>query len=282
LTPAPGAHPRRWPPAAWPRAWRWAGVVALVAILAAAGVLRGLQGSPAAPFAYKLRVLGSSELADMAPILGQAARATGVTVEFTPIGSVLGSQDVLSGKAQREGYDAVWFASDSYLDVFGGLNKVVSSTPIMESPVILGVRSSVARGLGWDRTPPTWRQVASAAEAGRFTFGMTDPAMSNSGLSAIVSLATTVAGRGAALQESELTGSIRDLTHLFHGQVLKRPSSGFLTDAYLKDLEHPPAKGIPDGIFDYESQLITLQHEAPPSDPLTLIYPSDQALTADY
>ena len=102
---------------------------------------------------------------------------------------------------------------------------------------------------------------------------MTDPATSNSGLSAIVSLATTVAGKGAALQESELAGSIRDLTHLFHGQVLKRSSSGFLTDAYLKDLEHPPIEGMPDGIFDYESQLITLQREAPPSDPLTLITP---------
>lgn len=266
----------------WRRPLRRGAVVALVCAFIALAVIRACQGPPSPPFRYTLRVLGGSELADMAPILRQAARATGVTVEFTPVGSVQGSQEVVSGKARRAGYDAVWFASSSYLRVFGGLGEVTSSTPIMESPVVLGVRSSVARALGWDRTPPTWRQVASEAEAGTFTFGMTDPATSNSGFSTILSLATTVAGNGAALRSSELTGSIRDLTHLFHGQVLKRPSSGFLTNAYLQELRHPPATGAPDGIFDYESQLITLQHEAPAGDPLTLVYPSGQALTADY
>ena len=166
MTTAPKTPPRRWPPTTPARTWRWAGIVALVAILTAAGVLRGLQGAPTAPFAYKLRVLGSSELSDMTPILRQAARATGVTVEFTSIGSVLGSQDVLNEEAQREGYDAVWFASDSYLDVFGGLRKVVSSTPIMESPVILGVRSSVARALGWNRNRwPARRKQAGSPSA---------------------------------------------------------------------------------------------------------------------
>jgi len=60
---------------------------------------------------FTLRVLASSELADMAPILGQAEKATGVHVELTPIGSVAGAQQVIDGTAERR-YEAVWFASD--------------------------------------------------------------------------------------------------------------------------------------------------------------------------
>lgn len=258
----------------------WLAGLALVVVLVVIVVL--IQGPQPAPFKYTLRVLGSSELVDMGPVWRNAARATGVTVQFTPVGSVQGSEQVASGQARREGYDAVWFASSAYLHVFGGLDKVTPSPAIMYSPVILGVRSPVARALGWDRTPPTWKQVASAAETGQFNFAMTDPRKSNSGLSTIISLATTVAGKGEALQYSDLAGSIRDLTHLFHGVVYTRPSSGFLTTAYLRDLRQPPAGGMPDGIFDYESQLITLEREAPRGQSLTLIYPSGQALTADY
>jgi Ca-activated chloride channel family protein len=268
-----------------PRALLTAGGFAVVIIVAVAAVVQGCQRPLPPPPPYVLHVLGSSELGDMAPILRDAARVTGVSVKFTPIGSVAGAQDVISGAAQREGFEAVWFASDNYLNLFGGQDKIAASYPIMESPVILGVRSSVAARLGWDRTQPTWDQVAGMAEKGAFTFGITDPASSNSGLSAIVSLATTVAGLGAALQERQVTSAIRSLTKLFGGQVLKRSSSGYLTDAFLRDLEHP-VNGIPGGIFDYESQLLEiqadLQHTVPPGDQLTLVYPSGQALVADY
>ena len=56
---------------------------------------------------YTLRVLASSELADMASILSQAASATGVTVDLKPIiGSLAGAQQVIDGTADRK-YDAV-------------------------------------------------------------------------------------------------------------------------------------------------------------------------------
>ena len=109
--------------------------------------------SPSAPSfsgpAYTLKVLASSELADMAPILGQAARATGVTVRLTPTGSLTGAQTVIGGKADAT-YDAVRFASDNYLEVSpGALAKFDGTTEIMSSPVILGLLTSAAHRLGW-------------------------------------------------------------------------------------------------------------------------------------
>ena len=47
----------------------------------------------------------------------------------------------------------------------------------------------------------TWLDIARAAAAGRFTFGMSSPVTSDSGLSALVGAATAVAGRGAALSD---------------------------------------------------------------------------------
>jgi Ca-activated chloride channel family protein len=167
-----------------------AAFVALAGLLLSA--LAACTSSPAPPAAgfsgppYTLRVLASSELADMAPILRQAASATGVTVDLTLTGSLAGAQQVIDGTAERK-YDAVWFASDNYLNLYpDGLSRLNGTTEIISSPVVLGLRSSVAHRLGWDHSPVTWVDVAQAATRHEFTFGMTDPATSNSGLSALV------------------------------------------------------------------------------------------------
>jgi Ca-activated chloride channel family protein len=254
-------------------------------LLAAPAACTGSPGRPPAGFSsprYTLRVLASSELADMAPILNQAARATGVTVDLKPIiGSLAGAQQVINGTAERN-YDVVWFASDNYLNLYpGGLSKLNGTTEIMSSPVILGLRSSAARRLGWNHNPVTWRDIATAAMRHEFTFGMTDPATSNSGLSALVAVATAIAGKGAALQAAEIPGAEPELAGLFHAQALKAPTSGPLTQEYLRDLKHNGGMP-PDGLFDYESQLLTIKAEAPRDDPLTLVYPSDGVLEATY
>src|SRR5271166_56056 len=231
---------------------------------------------------YTLRVLASSELSDMVPILNQVARATGVTVKLPPkalIGSLAGAQEVIDGTAEGK-YDAVWFASDNYLNLWpDGLARLNGTTEIMSSPVILGLRSSAARRLGWDRGPVSWAAIAAAAMRHEFTFGMTDPATSNSGLSALVAVSTAIAGKGAALQAAEIPSAESELSGLFHAQVVTAPTSGPLTTEYGIRLRmgRPP-----DGLFDYESQLLTLQASAPRGDPLTLVYPSDGVLEATY
>jgi Ca-activated chloride channel family protein len=246
-------------------------------------VLAGCTGSPS-PGSYSgpsftLRILASSELADMTPILDQAASATGVTVKLTPVGSLAGAQQVIDGTAERY-YDAVWFASDNYLDLYPeGLAKLNGTTEIMSTPVILGMRTSAADRLGWNRNPVTWAEIAEAAARSEFTFGMTDPSLSNSGLSALVAVATAIAGNGAALQASEIAEAEPELAGMFRQQKLTARSSGELTQAYLHELADGQA---PDGLVDYESQLLTLQAEAPRDNPITLIYPSDGVLDATY
>lgn len=228
---------------------------------------------------YTLRVLASSELADMQPILDQARQATGVTVKLSYTGSLAGAQSVLSGKAAGA-YDAIWFASDNYIQLSpGGLNRLDASNRIMSSPVILGLRTSVAQRLGWIGKPVSWADIAAAAAAHKISFGMTDPVQSNSGLSALASVATVLAGQGAALQASQIPAAAPALRAMFGAQALKRESSGWLADAYVADQGRTPPV---DGLIDYESVLLSLNASGRLRQPLSLIYPSDGVLTATY
>jgi Ca-activated chloride channel homolog len=222
---------------------------------------------------FTLRVLAGSEVKDMVPLLERAATEVGVTVELEYVGTLEGTELVASGAAAGK-YDATWFPNNRYLSLLpGGSSAVTSSVKIMSSPVVLGLQESVASGLGWDKTPPTWADLASAAADGKFTYGMTNPAASNSGFSALVAVATALSGTGSALTDADIEAVTPGLTSFFSAQKLTAGSSGFLADTFLAD---PTAV---DGIINYESVLKGLD---PDGAALTIVTPSDGVVTSDY
>src|SRR5262249_61455609 len=113
-------------------------------------------------------------------------------------------------------------------------SKLSTSTPIMASPVILGLRRSIAHRLGWDARAPTWSDLAAAASARKFTYGMTNPAASNSGFSALVGVAAALAGTAAPLSQPAVASVAPRLRGFFSGQTLTAGSSGWLSDAYAR------------------------------------------------
>jgi len=253
------------------------GVVAAVGLLAAglaacssgsgsnSGSGSGSAGSPTT-----LRVLAGSELSDMAPVMDAARKATGVTVQFSYTGSLDGAEKIAQGNAG----DAAWFASDKYVALAGASGKVLDHQSIMLSPVVVGVRQSVANSLGW--TPPAkvgWKDIAAAAAAGKFHFAMTSPSASNSGFSALVGVATALAGNQAL---SPSTIDAAGLQGFFKGQGLTAGSSGFLADAYVQGQDRL------DGIVNYESVLLGLNNGNRLHEKLSLIYPDEGIVTADY
>ncbi|MEV4508331.1 VWA domain-containing protein [Dactylosporangium sp. NPDC049525] len=226
-----------------------------------------------------LRVLAGSELADLQPILDDAARATGVTVKLTATGTLDGVESVVQGNAAKQ-YDATWFASNRYLQLHpDATTRIGTATKVAASPVVLGLRRSVAQQLGWLETRPTWSEIAVAAGEHRFTYGMTNPAASNSGFSALVGVAAAIAGTGAALTADQIGPITPRLRAFFAGQSLTAGSSGWLMDAYLR----AAAEGRPvDGLVNYESVLLSLNASGKLAEPLTVIYPADGVVTADY
>jgi Ca-activated chloride channel family protein len=228
---------------------------------------------------YTLRVLGGSELQDMQPILDDAQKATGVTVKLTYTGTLDGAETVSSGRADGA-YDALWFPSNRYLRLDqAAAGKLLSETPVMDSPVAFGVRTSVLTNLGWDPDRVTWSQIDEAVTQRRMTFGMTDPAQSNSGLSALIGLASAFSGAQAALTDADVAKASPALRGFFSGQQLTSGSSGWLAEAYQRE---GGAGGYVDGLVNYESVLLSLNRTLPSEAQLTVIRPTDGVVSADY
>ena len=250
-------------------------LVPIVALLLAAC---GTAGPPP----LTLRVLAGSELADMGPVLDEAAAATGVRLEMQYTGTLEGAETVAGGRADGTA-DALWFSSNRYLETLPeARDRIDTATRIMGSPVVLGVRADRARELGWDRAPVTWSQVAEAAGTGRFAFGMTDPSSSNSGFSALVAVAAALDDSGRALDPAAVERVGEPLTTFFSGQRLTSGSSGWLSDAYVRRATGGDAGPPLDGIVTYEASVLELNRSGRLPEPLTLVVPSDGVVSAEY
>ncbi len=254
------------------------------------------------PRSGTVRVLASSELADMEPLLEEARKATGITVRPTWTGTLDAVERLASGKADGT-FDAVWLSSNDYLRLNPeAARRVTSETPLMTSPVALGVRPATVRRLGWDPERVSWAQVHRAVADGKLTYGMTDPKRSNSGFSALISVASGLSGAQAALTDADVRAATPKLKEFFAGQRLTSGSSGWLATAYTR-------RSTVDALINYESVLLSLNRDTgagtgtgtstepaePPADTgtdaegrtltgtdLTVIRPRDGVVTADY
>ncbi len=251
--------------------------LAIVAALSAITACSRGSGSAAggdddAQSANAFTILAGSELKDVDAQLGDEIRkATGINVRFSYDGT-LDAIDRLNGGEQ---FDAVWVSHGKYLAMNPTLKaRIVAQDKIMLSPVILGVKASKAVALGWDRNDPTWKDIADAASAGRFTFGMTNPTSSNTGFTALIGIAAALASNPDALTEADVANPA--LKAFFKGQRMAAGSSGWLADAYAAD----PSKA--DGIINYESVILSLNQGGKLKEALLPVYPKEGIITADY
>ncbi|MGQ4384297.1 substrate-binding and vWA domain-containing protein [Streptomyces sp. SAS_270] len=225
-------------------------------------------GSSGAPEPGTLRILASSELSDMAPILERIRKDTGIRVKPTYMGT-LTAVDLLAGGRADGAYDALWLSSNDYLRLRpDAAKKVLSETPVMSSPVAIGVKPDIVRELGWKPDLVTWSQVEKAVADGKLTYGMTDPARSNSGFSTLISVASGLSGAQSALTDTDVDKATPQLKAFFKGQKLTSGSSGWLATAYER-------RGTVDALLNYESVLRGMKG-------LTVIRPRDGVVTADY
>ncbi|WP_409350694.1 vWA domain-containing protein [Streptomyces tauricus] len=235
-----------------------------------AGCTSAVEGPDPAekPAAGTLRILASSELVDMKPVLDQVHKDTGITVRPTYIGT-LDAVDLLAKGRAKDAYDAVWLSSNDYLRLDPAAAKqVVSQTPVMSSPLAIGVKDATVRKLGWKPEDVTWADIEKAVRDGGLTYGMTDPSRSNSGFSTLVSVASGLSDAQSALTDADVKEATPRLTDFFKGQKLTSGSSGWLAEAYDR-------RGDVDALLNYESVLKSRKD-------LTVIRPRDGVVTADY
>ncbi|MFF5447706.1 substrate-binding domain-containing protein [Streptomyces sp. NPDC012888] len=246
--------------------------------LACLWLLATLPGcSPGSGDPVTLRVLASSELADVEPLFEDLRRDTGITLTMDYRGTVEAAASLASG---RYGHDVAWLSSSRPFQLLLRQNgRQVDgplSTSTMRSPVVVGMKPEVAQRLR--RATPdgrlSWADVADAAAAGTLRYAMADPRRSNSGLSALVGVATAAAGTGRALRPEDV--SCDRLRGFFAGHALAEDSSGRLGDAYARD------EARLDALITYESELLSLNRSGGLRTPLEIVYPKDGIVLSDY
>lgn len=254
-------------------------ITALLATITLAGCSSNMVSSPGSSGSSNasgeadLTIVAATELKDLTDLVHQASEELGFSIELQfPAGTLENSQSLARGMLDGK-VDATWFATNRYVNLIGAADKLADETKLATSPVAFGVWQESARRLGWDAKQPTWAEFAQAAEAGQFTFGMTNPSASNSGFSALVSVATALADTGEAVSPADIERVSPTLKHLFQAQSMVSGSSGWLADAFVAD------PGRADAIINYESTLHQLRQQGQPID---VVVPADGVISADY
>ena len=233
-------------------------------------------GNPAQdPKAFHL--VSGSENEALKPILERFAKENGVTLDMQFKGSIDIMLDLQQGK--NVPYDAVWPANSLWL-ALGDVDKVVKfEESIMHSPVVFGVKKSLADKLGWIGKEVTMADILKAAEEGKFSFAMTSATQSNSGASAYLGFLYALAGSPDALtakhlEDPALQKKVKSLLeHIDHSSG----SSGWLKDYVVANYDKIHA------MVNYESLIIEADQELARQgkEPLVAIYPADGITISD-
>jgi Ca-activated chloride channel family protein len=224
-----------------------------------------------------LRVLASSELDDMQPILDELRADTGVELRMDYRGTVDAATALTPGGYQ---HDLAWLSTDRYFQLklrkAGFAGQLPLTTNIMASPVVVGVKPAVA-GAMRENAPDhqvSWADLADRAAAGSLRFGMADPRQSGSGMAALVGVATAAAGTGGVLRLEDVTCD--RLRGLFAGHTLTAPNSRQLIDEFVAHQD------TVDAVINYESVLLSLNASGRLAQPLEIVYPRDGIVESDY
>ena len=178
--------------------------------------------------------------------------------------------------------DAVWPASSLWMELYDTHRRVKDLKSIDTTPVILGVRMSKARELGWIGKPVRMDDVLKAVEAGKLSFLMTSATQSNSGAAAYLAMLASSFGEGGRLDPRALDDAAArtKVKALLRGVARSSGSSGWLKDLYLETAQ----AGRPyDGMWNYEAVLKETNDalRAQGGELLYAVYPAEGSAYAD-
>ena len=215
-----------------------------------------------------LRIVSGSENSELEPILEEFSDREHVRIEMTYMGSLdimrlLGEEDIP--------YDAVWPASSLWLTVGDTEHRIKHAESISISPVVFGIRKSLAEELGFVGREVSVNDLLEAIRNGKLRFCMTSATQSNSGASAYIGFLYALLGNPEVitsedLQSDELRAQMQEL---LSGVDRSSGSSDWLKDMFLQ--------GDYDAMVNYECLVIQANRELEErgEEPLYVVYPYD-------
>ncbi|MBM6737545.1 VWA domain-containing protein [Faecalicatena fissicatena] len=221
-----------------------------------------------------IRILSGSENEELEAVIDECSQATGVEIEMDYKGSVDIMRALENG---AEEYDAVWPASSIWLSMGDVDHLVKHSQSISMTPVVFGIRDSLAEELGFKGKDVSVKDILAAIQGGKMSFCMTSATQSNSGASAYIGFLYALLGKQEGMTAEDLQGEqLRaDITELLGGVERSSGSSDWLKDLFLKEDY--------DAMVNYECLIIDAnrQLESEGKEPLYIVYPYDGLSIAD-
>lgn len=232
---------------------------------------------PAPSESQTLHVLSGGENQALEPLIQSFADEENVSIQFTYKGSIDIMRELKRGT--ESSFDAVWPANGLWILLGDTTDSVQYSASIARSPVVLGVKQSVAQRLGWIDADVYVDDVLTAAESGQLSFVMANAAQSDAGASAYLSFLYAFANHPNILTSADLASpDVRGKVTRILGQVDRTSgSSTFLADLLIEHYDDY------DAMFNYESVLIETNKTlvAAGKEPLFAIYLVDGTSIAD-
>jgi Ca-activated chloride channel family protein len=254
----------------------WRSIARLSPILCAVVVLSGCGPKETVPFNF----VAGSENTILEPLVQDFCRQQNMTCSF----SYKGSLDIgaMLAPGAKPDVDAVWPAASLWVDLYDTNRAVKDLKSVSQSPVVLGVRLSKAKELGWTDHPVSTNDIVEAVKAGKLKFLMTSATQSNSGASAYLAMLAVLVGKNDVLEPSDLDDpKLQDkIKILLSGVERSSGSSGWLKDLFLAKR----ADGSEyDAMWNYEAVIKETNDELAKSggEKLWAVYPSDGVFVAD-
>jgi Ca-activated chloride channel family protein len=220
---------------------------------------------------------GTENREEITPILERLADQENVKLEIDYQGSV---DTMITLQQGAKNYDAVWPASSIWVALGDTQHIVQQSQSIMRSPVIFGVKRSVAERLGWIGRDVTVEDILAAAESGQLRYMMTSATQSNSGAMAYLGYLSAFAGHPQVLTSDMLhdPAVLAQTKSILRTVNRSAGASGFLKDLFLRQYDNY------DGMVNNESAIISANQRlvAEGREPLYAIYPVDGLAIADW
>ncbi len=221
-----------------------------------------------------ISILSGSENKELEDILAECADETGVRIEMTYKGSVDIMRELESGAAD---YDAVWPASSIWISLGDKSHLVKHEESTSITPVVFGVKESLAKRLGFIGKEVSVQDILNAIEEGKMSFCMTSATQSNSGASAYIGFLYALLGKQEGLTSEDLQDETlkESITELLDGIERSSGSSDWLKELFLeRDY---------DAMVNYECLIIDANEKrtAQGKEPLMAIYPYDGLSIAD-
>ncbi|MGI6579809.1 MAG: substrate-binding domain-containing protein [Saccharofermentanales bacterium] len=221
-----------------------------------------------------LKIVSGSENKELEDIIREFADKNKAKIEMTYMGSI----DIMRElQAETEYFDAVWPASNIWISMGDNSHRVkhIESTTI--TPVVFGIRKSLAEELGFVGKEVSIKDIMEAIENGKLKFCMTSATQSNSGASAYLGFLNALAGSPEVITEEHLKDETlqNNITKLLQGVDRSSGSSEWLKTLFLN--------GEYDAMVNYESLIITTNQElvSRGEEPLYVVYPYDGMSIAD-